>query len=57
MSGARSRWLLFILVAWIVLGPIGNKILRGARPADLPVDARLAADASCNLQLTVISRR
>ena len=28
-----------------------------ARPADLPVDARLAADASCNLQLTVISRR
>ena len=28
-----------------------------ARPADLPVDARLHADASCNLQLTVISLR
>jgi hypothetical protein len=28
-----------------------------ARPADLPADARLAAEASCNLQLTVISRR
>ncbi len=28
-----------------------------ARPADFPVDARLAADASCNLQLTLVPHR